>query len=117
MNMMSDLIEVIRTATERERHSAYDLFGDLHSKNEGYGVLVEEIDEVQEQIRNMMHYFDRLVRVIRYDLRELGSDLGQIRRSAQLAACECIQVAAVAQRFLDLVDKEKRDESVHDRDG
>ena len=107
--MMTELIKIVTGATESERRDAYETFGDLHSKNEGYGVLVEEIDEVQEQIRNMMHYFDRLVRVIRYDLRELGSDLGQIRRSAQLAACECIQVAAVAQRFLDLIEKEKRE--------
>lgn len=115
--MMTELIKIVTGATEAERRDAYAMFGDLHSRNEGYGVLVEEVDEVQEQIRNMMHYFDRLVRVIRHDLRELGSDLGQIRRCAQLAACECIQVAAVAQRFLDLIDKEKRDESVHDRDG
>lgn len=115
--MMAELIKIVTGATEAERRDAYDKFGDLHSKNEGYGVLVEEIDEVQEQIRNMMHYFDRLVRVIRCDLRELGSDLGQIRRCAQLAACECIQVAAVAQRFLDLVNEEKRDECVHDCDG
>lgn len=111
--MMTELIKIVTGATEAERRDAYASFGDLHSRNEGYGVLAEEIDEVQEQIRNMMHYFDRLLRVIRCDLRELGSDLGQIRRCAQLTACECIQVAAVAQRFLDLIDKEKRDESVH----
>ena len=107
--MMTELIKIVTGATESERRDAYDTFGDLHSRNEGYGVLAEEIDEVQEQIRNMTHYFDRLMRVIRYDLRELGSDLGQIRRCAQLAACECIQVAAVSQRFLDLIDKEKRE--------
>lgn len=107
--MMTDLIKIVTGATESERRDAYEVFGDLHSRNEGYGVLAEEIDEVQEQIRSMMHYFDRLMRVIRCDLRELGSDLGQIRRCAQLAACECIQVSAVAQRFLDLIDKEKRE--------
>ena len=107
--MMTDLIKIVTGATESERRDAYEKHGDLHSRNEGYGVLAEEIDEVQEQINSVMHYFDRLRRVIRYDLRELGSDIGQIRRSAQLAACECIQVAAVAQRFLDLIDKEKRD--------
>lgn len=107
--MMTELIKIVTGATESERRDACENFGDLHSRNEGYGVLAEEIDEVQEQIRQMMHYFDRLLRVIRCDLRELGSDLGQIRRSAQLAACECIQVSAVAQRFLDLIDKEKRE--------
>lgn len=107
--MMKELIKIVTGATEAELRDACEKYGDLHSRNEGYGVLAEEIDEVHEQIRNMMHYFDRLLRVIRNDLRELGSDLGQIRRNAQYAACECIQVAAVAQRFLDLIDKEKRE--------
>lgn len=107
--MMNELIRIVTEATEGERRDAYETHGDLHSHNEGYGVLAEEIDEVDEQIRNMKHYFDRLLRVIRCDLRELGGDLGQIRRYAQLAACECIQVASVAQRFLDLLDKEKRE--------
>lgn len=111
--MMTELIKIVTEATGMERREAYATFGDLHSRNEGYGVLAEEIDEVQEQIQTMMHYYGRLLRVIRNDLRELGSDLGQIRRNAQLAACECIQVAAVTQRFLDLIDKEKRDEIVH----
>lgn len=115
--MMTELIKTVTGATESERRDAYATFGDLHSRNEAYGVLAEEIDEAREQMAQMMHYFDRLLRVIRCDLRELGSDLGQIRRSAQLAACECIQVSAVAQRFLDLIDKEKRDESVHAGDG
>lgn len=107
--MMTELMKIVTGATESERRDAYEHFGDLHSYNEGYGVLAEEIDEVHEQIKWMMHYFDRLLRVIRYDLRELGSDLGQIRRNAQFAACECIQVASVAQRFLDLIEKEKRE--------
>ena len=107
--MMTELIKIVSGATESERLEAYGVHGDLHSRNEGYGVLAEEIDEVREEVDRMMHYFNRLLRVIRNDLRELGSDLGQIRRSAQLAACECIQVASVAQRFLDLIEKENRE--------
>lgn len=104
--MMGNLFQSVREMTEAEMTEAYAEHGDLHSRNEGYGVLAEEIDEVQEQIRIMMRYFDSMVRVIRYDLRELKGDLGQIKQSAQLAACECVQVAAVAQRFIDLINKE-----------
>ena len=110
---MKELIKIVTNATELELHNAQEVHGDLHSRNEGYGVLVEEIDEVQEQIRTIERYASSLIRVIRFDLRELGGDLASIKRAAQLAACECIQVAAVAQRFLDLIDKEKRDECVH----
>ena len=106
--MMKNLFSIITQATEDEVVAAGAEYGELHSRNEGYGVLAEEVDEVQEQIRTMMRYFESLVRVIRYDLRELKGDLGYIKRSAQLAACECIQVAAVAQRFIDLINEEEK---------
>ena len=106
--MMADLIHIVTQATKIEEGNAGEKFGKIRSRNEGYGVLAEEIDEVQEQIKIMMRYFDSLVRVIRYDLRELKGDLGHIKKSAQLAACECIQVAAVAQRFIDLVNEEDK---------
>lgn len=108
--MMSNLIKTVAGATERERADANARFGSLHSRNEGYGVLAEEIDEVMEQIRIIERYADSLVRVIRCDLRELRSDLATIKRSAQLASCECIQVASVAQRFIDLIDEEDQHE-------
>ncbi len=107
--MMGDLIKIVTKATEIELLNAQQEHGDLHSKNEGYGVLIEEIDEVMEQIRIIDRYASSLLRVIRCDLRELGSDLKSIKRAAQLAACESIQVAAVAQRFLDLISTEKCD--------
>ena len=102
--MMDNLIGIIKDATAEEVTAAGNRYGELHSRNEGYGVLAEEIDEMKEQISIVMRYFDSLVRVIRFDLRELNADLKNIKKSAQLAACECIQVAAVAQRFIDLVD-------------
>ena len=104
--MMGELIKVVNEATVVEALDAQQKHGDLHSKNEGYGVLAEEIEEVMEQIRIIERYASSLVRVIRCDLRELGSDLKSIKRAAQLAACECIQVAAVSQRFLDLLAKD-----------
>ena len=103
--MMTMLIGIVNEATERERCDAYAEYGDLHSLNEGYGVLAEEIDEVQERIHDVMHYFNKLVRLIREAPTDLRSHLGLLRINAELSACECIQVAAVAQRFIDLIDK------------
>ena len=112
--MMNDLIKMVSTAVELEQIDAQQVHGDLHSKNEGYGVLAEEVEEVLEQIHIIEDYTGSLVRVIRYNLRELKGDLKKIKRAAVLAACECIQVASVAQRFIDLIDKEGIDEGVHD---
>ena len=114
---MTDMIKMVYEATEREVLRANEVHGDLHSRNEGYGVIAEEIDEVMEHIHCIEHYFSSLLRVIRCDLRELGADLKCIKREAQLAACESIQVAAVAQRFIDLINREDHDESLHAGDG
>ena len=108
--MMADLIKTVQLVTELEKRHADAKFGMMHSKNEGYGVLAEEVDEMMEQINIINRYFDSLVRVIRYDLRELDGDLKKNKNSAMLAACECIQVAAVAQRFIDLIDEEDHHE-------
>lgn len=107
--MMAELVEIVTRATEREWLDAYAEYGELHSLNEGYGVLAEEIDEVQESVEVVMSRFKKLLRLIREDSSELKSDLVQIWINAQLVACECIQVAAVAHRFIDLIDKEKRE--------
>ncbi len=115
--MMIELIKLVSDATESEVRSAYNVHGALHSKNEGYGVLAEEMEEVLEQIAIMRRYTDSLVRVIRYDLRELGADLAAIKKSAILTACESIQVAAVAQRFLDLINEVKCDVHLSSGDG
>lgn len=109
---MNDLIKVISEATESEILRANEAYGDLHSRNEGYGVIAEEIEEVMEQIRIIEGYAGSLVRIIRYNLRELGADLKHIKQAAQLAACESIQVAAVAQRFIDLIGREDHDEGL-----
>ena len=104
--MMKDLIKIVNDATAMEGRDAQRVHGDLHSKNEGYGVLAEEWEEVMEKIHIIEHYVSSLVRVIRCNLRELDGDLVKIKHAAQLAACESIQVAAVAQRFIDFVHRE-----------
>lgn len=114
---MNDLIKMVSEATGREVLRANEVHGALHSRNEGYGVIAEEIEEVMEHIRIIEHYFSSLLRIIRCNLRELGADLKHIKQAAQLAACESIQVAAVAQRFIDLVNREDHDEGLHAGDG
>ena len=105
---MVELIKTVYGATERERRRAYSEYGELRSLNEAYGVLAEEMDEVDEEINRMVDEFSAVLRMIHHK-DDLADTITNIHNHAKMAACECIQVAAVAKRFLDLIEKENHD--------
>lgn len=105
---MVELIKTVTGATERERRRAYSEYGELRSLNEAYGVLAEEMDEVDEVIARLVEEFSVVLRMIHHK-DNLVDTLANIHNYAKLTACECIQVAAVAKRFLDLIEKENHD--------
>ena len=102
---MEDLIKIVTVATEGEKRRAIWEHGSLHSMNEAYGVLAEEMDEVDEEITRLVEEFSVVLRMIHHR-DDLVDTIANIHNHAKLAACECIQVAAVAERFLDLIRKE-----------
>lgn len=103
---MDQLIKTVTGATGREVRRAYAEYGALRGLNEAYGVLAEEMDEVDEEITRMRDEFSVLLRMIRHE-NDLVDTLTNIHNYAKMAACECIQVAAVSKRFLDLIKKER----------
>lgn len=107
---MEDLIKIVTYATLFEKRRAYLEHGFLHSLNEAYGVLAEEMDEVDEEITRMVDEFSAVLRMIHHK-DDLVDTITNIHNHAKMAACECIQVAAVAKRFLDLIEKENHDGS------
>lgn len=110
---MDELIYTVIAASERERQRAYGKYGALRNLNEAYGVLAEEMDEVDEEITRLVDEFSSILRMIHHK-DDLVDTIASIRNHAQMAACECIQVVAVAKRFLDLIERENRDAYVHD---
>ena len=102
---MEDLIRIVSMSAELEKRRAYREYGELRGLNEAYGVLAEEMDEVDEEISRLMEEFSVVLRMIHHK-DDLADTIANIRNHAKLAACECIQVAAVAERFLDLIRKE-----------
>lgn len=80
-----------------------------HSAHEAYGVLAEEIDETLEQIADITSEADKLLGILRRDDEvALDAVAGSIKAHALLAACECIQVAAVCAKTIDSNRKPKR---------
>ena len=99
--MMNELIDAVTALVGEETQRAKEQYGEKYaSLHEGYGVLVEEIDEVGEDMEKIE---DGLLRILRYirknDWGAVGDWLSFIQQDAINAACECIQVAAVARKM------------------
>lgn len=105
---MEELILYITGVAELEKRRAYSEYGELRNLNEAYGVLAEEMDEVDEEITRLVEEFSTVLRMIHHK-DDLVDTIANIHNHAKMAACECIQVAAVAKRFLDLLEKENHD--------
>lgn len=74
--------------------------GHFHSAHEGYGVIVEEKTEAWDETINVEAAVDRLLTAIRRnDHKGLVIATKDIERHATLAACEYIQVAAMARKL------------------
>lgn len=83
--------------TIREKHGAA-----YHSLHEGFGVLMEEVEEVKEALEDVELATDRLWRITRHDMPHLVYGCAnQIAHYAANAAAEAIQVAAVARKIAD----------------
>lgn len=85
----------------RDEHGA--TFASLH---EGAAVLAEEAQEANEEAELIHRMFDRLWADVRADnsksAREYAEDIAS---HAERLACEAIQVAAMALKFVDTVEK------------
>lgn len=84
-----------------EEHGA--TFASMH---EGAAVLCEEVDEVALEYRNMAKNYDMLWASVKEDdkktARKCADDIASF---AERLACEAIQVAAMALKFTDTVEK------------
>lgn len=84
-----------------EEHGA--TFASMH---EGAAVLAEEAQEANEEAELIHRMFDRLWADVRADnsksAREHAEDIAS---HAELLACEAIQVAAMALKFVDTVEE------------
>jgi hypothetical protein len=89
--------ELIRTSQEY----GYKPFNSTH---EGYAVLKEEVEESEEELERIKSKLNIVWGAVRRD--EFPSEsIHLLKLHAELLACEAIQVAAMAQKFINLADK------------
>ena len=95
---MKELKEAVKTLMEEEYRRASEKFGEnFHSPHEAYAVIKEEVEEAESDLK----YFKTLLKyhwcdVKKNDMEHQNHTLEEIEKSAINAACECIQVAAMA---------------------
>ena len=98
---MKRLLMDMRKTVENELLRAQTGFGThYHSPHEGYGVLTEEMFEANQEVSRLT----KASQVLLFDLHENNNQgmtdcLDTIEEYATLAACEYVQVAAVARKM------------------
>ena len=100
-------MDVVRTDVEKlvlkELKSANDKFGMFNSLHEGYAVILEEFDESKDDLNVLEIDLNYLWYCIKNDIidEDFYKNLGIIKTRAISLAVEAIQVAAMAQKFVD----------------
>jgi len=77
----------------------------FHSPHEGYGVIMEELDEAIDEVGQVVSLYANLLPSIRNENKtQLLADLIDLEERARLAACEFIQVAAMARKMAESLE-------------
>ena len=99
---MDKLLGEVRLCIGEELNRAQVNFGrTYHSPHEGYGVLAEELWEAEEEHDHVDHIRLLILRALQTEDTDLMQQyMEDIAERATLAACEYIQVAAVAQKMI-----------------
>ena len=107
--LMNNVIFLAR----KEKNRADRQYGPIRSDHEGYGVLAEEIQELQDEVSIFTEKYamECILRAIRDgDHAEMEAGLQVLGQKALHAAAEAIQIAAVCERYMELVTEEANED-------
>lgn len=97
----NDVIKLV----EKELKAANEKFPPFNSEHEGYAVLKEEIEEAEEYLNECKTWIESLWADIRQN-ENCMRNIYNLGSYATAGAIELIQVAAMAQKFMDMPRKE-----------
>lgn len=101
MNVVSKDVERL---VEKELASANERFPQFHSEHEGWAVMQEEAEELQEECDSIELAMEQLWNRIRDGI-PTAQYVALVEQYAEAAACEAIQVAAMARKYLDMLER------------
>jgi Cys-tRNA synthase (O-phospho-L-seryl-tRNA:Cys-tRNA synthase) len=103
---MKKLLEEVEKLSVEELTRANENFPQFASAHEGFAVILEEVQEHQEDNHKMIELLDSVFGHIRTnDIQHTNEFIKRLKESALHAAAGAIQVAAMCQKFINMVDK------------
>lgn len=97
---MNTIKSDVEKLVQKELESANQRFPMFRSDHEGYAVLKEEVEESKQALVNAETYLNLLWLGVKGNLVH-ERNIQYLKRYAEDLACEAIQVAAMAQKFID----------------
>jgi len=99
---MKELIESVKVLASEELKRANVEFPAFNSTHEGYAVIKEEIEESSDELEDVNFDLNNMWRYIKLNnTNEATKYAKHLKQSAINLAAEAIQVAAMAQKFID----------------
>lgn len=95
---MTKLLKELEEITKAELDRCNEQHPLFASNHEGAAVLLEEIEEARDEMERIKSAYDLLWRSIKHDMMSIR-ELEPLRKHATLCAAECIQVAAMCEKF------------------
>ena len=96
---------------QKELESANQKFPVFHSDYEGAAVIYEEIEEAESEMRGVNRHFASTWYLVKQNERiKAYSYINKLKNSAVNLACEAIQIAAMAQKFIDSQKEREKSE-------
>lgn len=99
----------VEKLVQKELEFANRKFPMFRSDNEGAAVIFEEIEEAEHELKEMQFEFKEMWRSIKLNAGGTAFCDAVLKRSLNLA-CEAIQVAAMAQKFIDSQKEREKSE-------
>ena len=107
MNAVKSYVEKL---VQKELESANQRFPMFRSDHEGAAVILEEIEETHSEMLDMELNYKSLWQTIKENFINTASYAELIFDDAINLACEAIQVAAMAQKFIDSQKEREKSE-------
>lgn len=99
---MNAVKEDVEKLVQKELESANQRFPMFRSDHEGAAVIFEEIEETESEMRGVNRHFAGAWYSVKHDERiKAYSYINKLKNRAIDLSCEAIQVAAMAQKFID----------------
>lgn len=109
---MNAVKQEVEKLVQKELESANQRFPMFRSDHEGAAVIVEEIQEAEYEFECIKDRFQELWRSVKCNMSsEWKAEINEViaKRAINLA-CEAIQVAAMAQKFIDSQKEREKSE-------